>query len=135
MAIRQQQPAGRRGLKPLIGLSAITLVGLFVRLAEIERWPLWGDEALTLLIAQWPLKILFLVPVDPTPALYYSLHKLFLGPMVGVAAARSISLLCGTLLIPVAYFLAREAHSCIVERCAGSAVVPPHRLQPGGSGL
>lgn len=109
MAIRQQQSAGRRSLKPLIGLSAITLVGLLVRLAEIERWPLWGDEALTLLIAQWPLKILFLVPVDPTPALYYSLHKLFLGPMVGVAAARSISLLCGTLLIPVSYFLAREA--------------------------
>ena len=44
MAIRQQQPAGRRGLKPLIGLSAITLVGLFVRLAEIERWPLWATR-------------------------------------------------------------------------------------------
>ena len=109
MGLRQQQISGRRRLKPALGLLAITLAGLFVRLVEIDRWPLWGDEALTLLIAQWPLKMLFLVPVDPTPGLYYSLHKLFLGPMAGVASARSISLLCGALLIPVAYFLAREA--------------------------
>jgi hypothetical protein len=93
----------------MLWLTAISLAGFLVRIVEIDRWPLWGDEALTPLIAQWPLKILFLAPVDPTPGLYYALHKLFLGPMVGVAAARSISLLCGALLIPAAYFLAREA--------------------------
>lgn len=92
----------------MVGLLAITLVGLLVRIFEIGRWPLWGDEALTLLIAQWPIEILLMAPVDPTPGLYYSLHKLLLGPMVGAAAARSISLLFGTLLIPAVYFLARE---------------------------
>lgn len=90
-------------------MSAITLVGLLVRLVEIDRWPLWGDEALTLLIAQWPLQYLFLVPVDPTPGFYYSLHKLLLGSTVSAAGARSISLLCGTILIPAAYLMAREA--------------------------
>jgi mannosyltransferase len=109
MAIRQQQLVIRRRLKPMLGLFALTLVGFLVRLVEIERWPLWGDEALTLMIGQWPVKILFLVPVDPTPGLYYALHKLFVGPMAGVAAARSISLVCGALLVPAAYLLAREA--------------------------
>ena len=61
---------------PVFGLLAITLTGCVIRLLEIDRWPLWSDEALTLLVAQWPLQYLFLVPVDPTPGLYYSLHKL-----------------------------------------------------------
>jgi len=104
----------------MVGLSAITLAGFLVRIVEIDRWPLWGDEALTLLIAQWPLKYLFLVPVDPTPGLYYSLHKLLLGPMVGTAAARSISVACGTLLIPVTYFLAKEAR---IPALLGAALV------------
>lgn len=93
----------------MLALAAITLAGFVLRLLEIDRWPLWGDEALTLIISQWQLKYLFLVPVDPTPGLYYTLHKLLIGPMAGVAGARSISLACGTLLIPAAYFLAREA--------------------------
>lgn len=104
-----QQRFGRRGLGQPLALLAIMLVGFLIRLAEIGRWHLWGDEALTLLIAQWPFEYLFLVPVDPTPGLYYSVHKLFLGPMVDAAAARSISLVSGTLLIPATYFLAREA--------------------------
>jgi len=95
-------------LRGFAGLVAITLAGLVLRLVDIDQWPLWTDEALTLLIAQWPVGNLLFAPVDPTPGLYYVLHHLFLGPMVGVAGARSISLLCGTLLIPAAYFLARE---------------------------
>ena len=109
MSFRHPQLAGRHRMRPVFGLLAITLIGCVIRLIEIDRWPLWSDEALTLLIAQWPLEYLLLVPVDPTPGLYYSLHKLLLGPTAGVAAARSISLVCGTLLIPATYFLAREA--------------------------
>ena len=85
------------------------LAGGIVRLLDIDRWPLWSDEALTLLISQWPLQTLFLAPVDPTPGLYYALHKLLLGPMVATAEARFISLLCGTLTIAAVYYLAREA--------------------------
>lgn len=109
MRFRRQQVAGQRSLATILGLLAITVVGFLIRMIEIDRWPLWGDEALTLMIAQWPVKILVLAPVDPTPGLYYALHKLLLGPSVGAAAARSISLACGTLLIPAVYFLAKEA--------------------------
>jgi hypothetical protein len=90
-------------------LFAITLAGLLLRLVCINRWPLWSDEALTLIIAQWPLKTLFLAPVDPTPGLYYALHKVLLGPTVGTAAARSLSVFAGTLLMPATYFVARQA--------------------------
>mgnify|MGYP003575152215 CR=1 FL=1 len=109
MSVRQQAFIGRGRLRPILALAAITLAGLLIRLVEIDRWPLWGDEALTLLIAQWPLNILFFVPIDPTPGLYYALHQLSLGPTVDAAAARSISVACGALLIPAAYWLAREA--------------------------
>ena len=91
------------------GLVAIVVIGFLVRIVSINKWPLWSDEALTLIVAQWPLKTLFLVPVDPTPGLYYALHKVLLGPLVGVAAARSISLAAGTLLIIATYFLAKQA--------------------------
>lgn len=93
----------------MLALLAITIAGFAIRVIGIDRWPLWGDEALTLLIAQWPYHYLFLAPVDPTPGLYYALHKLLLGPMVSAAGARSISLVCGTLLIPATYWLAKEA--------------------------
>lgn len=91
------------------GLLAVTLVGLILRLVNINDWPLWSDEALTLLIAQWPLQTLFLIPADPTPGLYYALHKALLGPFAQVATARSISVVAGTLLIPTSYFLAKQA--------------------------
>ena len=90
-------------------LLAITSVGLLLRLISINDWALWSDEALTLILVQWPLKTLFLAPIDPTPGLYYALHKVLLGPFVGVAAARSISVVAGVLLIPASYFLARKA--------------------------
>lgn len=89
-------------------LLALTLAGLLLRTINLEAWPLWSDEAMTLLIAQWPWHYLFLVPVDPTPGLYYALHKAFLGPDVGVAAARSISVITGTLTIPATFLFAQR---------------------------
>lgn len=93
----------------LLLLALVTLAGFALRAVEIDRWPLWGDEGLTLLVSQWSFTHLFFIPVDPTPGLYYALHKIFLGPTVDATAARSISLVCGTLLIPAAYWLAKEA--------------------------
>lgn len=95
-----------------IGLLVfVTAAGFALRFVNIDQWPLWGDEALTLLLAQWPVQNLFLAPIDPTPGLYYALHKIFLGPMVDAAEARYLSLAFGTLLIPAVYFLAREARA------------------------
>ena len=72
-------------------IAAIIAIGFALRIVGINSQPLWGDEALTLLIAQRSAVALFLVPFDPTPGLYYALHKLFIGPDAGVLAARSIS--------------------------------------------
>lgn len=90
-------------------LLAVTVVGLVLRLISIDDWSLWGDEALTLLIVQWPLPTLFFAPADPTAGFYYAIHKVLLGPEVGVVAARSISVAAGTLLIPASFFLAKAA--------------------------
>ena len=99
----------QKSVRRLAALAAVTLAAMLIRIMEIDRWPLWSDEALTLIIAQWPYKFLFLAAVDPTPGLYYSLHKLILGPSVDAAAARSISMVCGVLLIPTIYYLAGAA--------------------------
>ena len=88
-------------------VAAIIALGLALRLIGIERQPLWGDEGLTLLTAQFPMVALFLAPIDPTPGLYYALHKLFIGPDAGILAARSISLIAGTAAIIAMYATAR----------------------------
>ena len=80
-----------------------------LRLWRIEANALWGDEALTLLIAEWPTKALFFYPVDPTPGLYYFAHKTLIGATSSVAIARSISLVAGALLVPIMFLLARSS--------------------------
>jgi len=96
-------------ISPLASLALLTAAGFALRFISIGKWPLWGDEGLTLLIGQWSFTHLFVAPVDPTPGLYYALHKIFLGPMVDAVQARYISLACGTLLIPAVYWLAKQA--------------------------
>lgn len=82
-------------------LASITLVGLLLRLSAISSMPLWSDEALTLLISKWPVGTLMLRAVDPTPGLYYLLHKLLIPDSAGVTGVRAISLVCGVALIPL----------------------------------
>ena len=82
-------------------LAAITLIGLLLRLSAISSVPLWSDEALTLLISKWPVETLMLRAIDPTPGLYYLLHKLLIPDSAGVAGVRAISLVCGVALIPL----------------------------------
>ena len=87
--------------------AAIIAVGFALRIVGIESQPLWSDEGLTLFIAQRSAVRLFLVPFDPTPGLYYGLHKIFIGPDAGVLAVRSISLIAGTAAIAALYVTAR----------------------------
>ena len=101
--------AGKRFTNPLLMLALVTACGFALRIVNIDRWPLWNDEALTILFAQWPLDTLFLRSVDTMPGLYYAVHKLLVGPLASAAEARSISLICGTLLIPATYFCAKAA--------------------------
>jgi mannosyltransferase len=90
-------------------VAALFCVGVVLRVVAVGREPLWGDEALTLLISQWPARDLLLSPIDPTPGLYYVLHKALIGPHAGVVAARSISVVCGSLIPLATYALGKSA--------------------------
>lgn len=76
-------------------------------MVEAGSQPLWTDEALTLVIAEWPTRELLLKPVDPTAGLYYVLHQLLVPDGAGVEAIRGISIAAGTLSIPAIYAVAR----------------------------
>lgn len=108
-------------------LAAVTLVGSLIRLAAVDRWPLWGDEALTVTLAQWPAHDLLLLPIDPSPGLYYVLHQWLIPEEAGAALVRAISLAAGILSIPAIYAVGRLA----IDRGAGLvaavllAVSPP----------
>jgi hypothetical protein len=93
----------------LYAVAALFCVGVVLRVIAVGSEPLWGDEALTLLISQWPARDLFLAPIDPTPGLYYVLHKALIGPHAGVVAVRSISIVCGSLVPLATYALGRSA--------------------------
>jgi uncharacterized membrane protein len=101
--------------RALWALVAITLGGLALRIAWAGRQPLWSDEALTLVIAKWPGWDLLLRPVDPTPGLYYLLHKWLIPDGASLTAIRGISIVAGTLSIPAIYAIARLA----ISRSAG----------------
>ena len=99
-----------RGNSTLI-LVAILLLGLCSRTVAIGRESLWSDEALTLVIAHWPLWTMVTDPTDPTGPFYYTLHKLLFPDSVGVIAARSISLVAGMASLVAVHAIGRFAFS------------------------
>lgn len=96
-----------RGHGPALAL--ILLAAAVLRTVAIGRESLWTDEALTLTIAHWPVREMATQPTDPTPFLYYALHKLLIPADAGAAAARNISLVAGLLSVPAIYALGRLA--------------------------
>lgn len=89
------------------GLVAVFLLALALRLAVLDRDPLWSDEALTIVLARWPLGEMLWWPTDPTPPLYYALHKWLLPAGASAPLMRSISLVTGVLIVPVGYAAGR----------------------------
>ena len=89
-------------------LAAATIAGAVLRIVAIGREALWGDEALTYVLAQAPAQALARAPIDPTAPLYYWLHQLLIPDGASAAAGRSIALVAGVLAIPAAFFLARQ---------------------------
>lgn len=109
-------PINPRGFtRDVLLLAMVTLAGSAIRTVAIARWPLWGDEGLSVTLAQWPARELLLLPIDPTPGLYYFLHQLIVPDNAGVALVRAISLVAGTLCIPAIYAVGRLA----IDRQAG----------------
>lgn len=93
----------------MLVLALILVLGAALRMVGLGRESLWTDEALTLVLANWPVGDMLLQPTDPTPFLYYFLHKLFVPAGAGVEAARSISLAAGILSIGAMYLVGRLA--------------------------
>lgn len=118
----------RSGLGHWAALAAIVAAGALLRTVAIGREALWADEALTLVLAHWPLGEMLLQPTDPTPFLYYAIHKLLIGADASAAAARSLSLAFGLLAIPLVYAAARLSFGRFAGLAAAAllAVWAPH---------
>lgn len=100
---------GRSVRADLPALGGILLAAVVLRTVAIGRESLWTDEALTLVIANWPVGEMALQPTDPTPFLYYALHKFLIPAGAGAAGVRAISLAAGLLAVPAMYMLGRVA--------------------------
>ena len=89
----------------------ITAVGAFLRFYAIGRQGFWYDESYTvLLVHSGPGEMLRLIPqLESTPPLYYSVAWVW-ARIFGFdeAGLKSLSALCGTITIPVAYLAARK---------------------------
>jgi hypothetical protein len=100
---------GKPGAAHWIILAVIIVVAILVRMVAIDTQSLWTDEALTIVLANWPIGDMFLKPTDPTPFLYYALHKLLVPPDASLLVIRSISLVAGILSVGLIYALGRLA--------------------------
>jgi mannosyltransferase len=96
-----------RGGAHWLALLAIVAAGAVLRTVAIGREALWSDEALTLVLAHWPVGEMILQPADQTPFLYYTLHKLLFTAADSAATVRTLSLAAGLLAIPLIYAAAR----------------------------
>jgi 4-amino-4-deoxy-L-arabinose transferase-like glycosyltransferase len=109
-------------------LALILVVATVLRVVNLGSQALWGDEGLTLVLAHWPVLDMLLEPTDPTPALYYILHKYLLSADSSVEAIRSISLVCGIASVALMYVFGRLAHGRWTGLLAAAllAVWPQH---------
>lgn len=91
-------------------LSLLTLIAFGLRVQGLSTQPLWGDEGYSVYAAVLPLReMLAATAVDIHPPLYYALlHGWFglLGP--GAESARFLSVVFGTLLVPLIYVFGRH---------------------------
>ena len=87
-----------------------TLVAFALRLTQLDFQPLWGDEGWSVYFAVMPLgDMLRLTAADIHPPLYYALLKGFFALAgTGAIQARLLSVLAGTLLVPVMAALGRR---------------------------
>jgi 4-amino-4-deoxy-L-arabinose transferase-like glycosyltransferase len=87
-------------------IALLVLVGAFLRFYAIGRQGFWYDESYTvLLVGRGPGEMLRLIPqLESTPPLYYCVAWIWAHIFgTGPAGLKSLSALCGTLTIPIAY--------------------------------
>lgn len=89
-------------------LCFLLCLALILRLIAAYSSDLGLDEGLTLIISQWPLKDAFWFPTDPTPFLYYTLHKTFLSADMPAGSIRLISVLSGLGSVALMYCFGKK---------------------------
>lgn len=103
------RPAGGRDVRrPYLWLAAILAAAAALRTLGAASQGLWLDEGLTLVVSDWSARDMLLLPTDPTPALYYLLHKLFIPAHAPLLGIRSISIVCGVASVGLTYVLGRK---------------------------
>jgi 4-amino-4-deoxy-L-arabinose transferase-like glycosyltransferase len=91
--------------------GGLTLLALAIRLVVLTNQSFWMDEALTAYEAGLPFGAMIntVVHVETTPPLYFVLIWLWAHVFgTGEAALRSVSMLAGVALVPIAYLSARD---------------------------
>ncbi len=93
-----------------IHYSLFILLAFALRLARLDFQPLWGDEGWSVYFAAMPLgDMLHLTAADIHPPLYYALLRGFFALAgTGAMQARFLSVVAGTLLVPVMFALGRR---------------------------
>lgn len=90
----------RSRLLAIAAIAAATALGAWLRIRTLGAEDLWVDEALTLAVSSVSYAQLWFAPTDPTPPLYYTLHKLVLGDARGTETVRALACAFGVLAIP-----------------------------------
>ena len=101
----------RPDILPRVPILLLTALGALLRFYAIGRQGFWYDESYTaLLVGRGPGEMLRLIPhLESTPPLYYCVAWVWARIFgFGPAGLKSLSALCGTLAIPVAYAAARK---------------------------
>jgi len=97
---------------PLIPLASLTLLGLILRLYQLDWQCLMVDETVTLMIAAKTTSEIFVwsMQVDCNPPLYYLLAhwSTLLFGIISDFAIRFPSVILGTLAIPISYLVGKE---------------------------
>ncbi len=90
-------------------LAAILVLAVLFRVVALDAQGLWTDEALTIVISNWSIPDLLLLPTDPTPGFYYIVHKLLIPADASLAVMRAISVVAGVMSVGLMFLLGRLA--------------------------
>lgn len=115
MAARSLRLLRKPALLELTAAGSLLVLGGYLRFHGYDRLSLWLDEGYTAAFARlsWPSVLGLHGAYDAAPPLYFSLVKLASLFIPEVNAGRLVSVIAGTLTIPVFYLLARRLMNAV----------------------
>ncbi|MEM9121759.1 MAG: glycosyltransferase family 39 protein, partial [Pseudomonadota bacterium] len=104
-------------------MGVILLIAFAIRLWEIDKLPLWYDEAYSYYAAKYnDLWRLLSVPFDVHPPLYYALQHIFLPLGEGEFQLRFLSAVIGTATVWLMFLIGREIAGPVSGLAAAGAL-------------